>query len=104
MDSLAAVSPATNLILKINAAIVNPLIILMFAFALVSFMWGVRGYITGADNPEVRLKGSQQIMWGVIGMALMIMAFAIEKIVVRTFIGNDPKTFENIDKVLKPIN
>ena len=38
----ATKSPATDLILKINAAIVNPLIILLFAFALVSFLWGER--------------------------------------------------------------
>ncbi len=93
---------ATSLILKINGAIVNPLIILMFAFALVAFLWGVRGYITNADDHEARQKGSEHMMWGIIGMSLMVMAFSIEKIVINTFgFGNDSVTNQAIQQVLK---
>lgn len=95
-------SAATTLILKINAVIVNPLIILMFSFALVGFLWGVRGYITSADDAEARIKGSQHMLWGVIGMGLMVMAFAIQRIVINTFgFGKDDFTNTNIQKVLK---
>lgn len=103
MDFLAAasVSPATTLLLKINSAIVNPLIILMFAFALVGFVWGVRGYITKADDSEVRAKGAQHMLWGIIGMALMIMAFSIIRIMLNTFGLQDSDTKTQIEKVLK---
>lgn len=105
MDSqvaAASLSPATQLILKINDVIVNPLIILMFAFALVAFLWGVRSYVTNADNTEARMKGSQQILWGVLGMGMMITAFAIERIVIQTFgISNDNVTSQNINVILK---
>lgn len=103
MHNLAAVSvEGTKLIQKINATIVNPLVILLFSAALVAFLWGVRGYVTAADNQEVRQKGAQQIMWGVIGMALMIMAFSIVRIVGNTFgFTSDPDTKQTIDSVLK---
>lgn len=105
MDYLAASAVAERLIRNISGVIVNPLIILMFTFALVAFLWGVRAYITGADNPEVRAKGANGILWGIIGMALMFMAFAIIRITLNTFglqSGTEgAKTREDINKVLR---
>jgi hypothetical protein len=97
----AVATPVTEFILKLNNAIVNPIIVVMFACALFVFLWGVRAYITGADNAEVRQKGANQIMWGVIGMAIMLMTFGIIKIVLNTFgISGDPETMEAINQVL----
>ena len=96
-------SAAETLVRNISGVIVNPLIVLMFTFALVAFLWGVREYITGADNPEARAKGTVHIMWGVIGMGIMFMSFSIVRIVLNT-VGvniNDPKTgAREIERVL----
>ncbi|MES2223861.1 MAG: hypothetical protein V4469_02920 [Patescibacteria group bacterium] len=101
-DSLAASAVAETLIRNISGVIVNPLIVLMFTFALVSFLWGVRAYITGADNPEVRSKGANGMLWGIIGMALMFMAFAVVRISINTFgLGQDTDTKNDINKVLR---
>ncbi|MDB5204592.1 MAG: hypothetical protein JWP09_620 [Candidatus Taylorbacteria bacterium] len=103
MNNIAASAAADKLIENISGVIVNPLIVLMFTFALVAFLWGVRAYITGADNPEVRAKGANGILWGIIGMALMFMAFTIVKISINTFgLGQDTQTKEDMKKVLKP--
>ncbi len=87
MDLLAAAGGggAHALILKITATIVNPLIVVMFAFALVGFLWGVQTYITNADDHEARMKGTGHIMWGLIGMFLMIASFTIVHIMLATF-------------------
>lgn len=85
-DLLAATSPAAQkLIENINSTIVNPLVVLLFTLALVAFLWGVRDYVSNADNPEKRAQGAQHILWGIIGMGIMIMAFTIVNIVVKTF-------------------
>ncbi len=103
--SLAAISPAAQqLILNINSTIVNPLVVVIFTFALAAFLWGVRGYVSNADNPEARATGANQILWGIIGMALMLMSFTIVRIVVHTF-GLDKgeggtKTKSEMDNVL----
>jgi hypothetical protein len=76
---------ADTLIKQITGNIVNPLIIVMFAFALVGFLWGVRTYITNADDSEARQKGTGHILWGIIGMFLMIAAFSIVHVVLNTF-------------------
>lgn len=111
MDSLllanANASPITTFIYKLNAVIVNPIIVVMFACALFLFIWGVRGYITGADNEEVRQKGANQIMWGIIGMAIMIMTFSIIRIVLNTFgitAGNTPESQETKEAIEKILN
>lgn len=73
----------------------------MFAFALVGFIWGVFGYVSKADNSEARVKGAQHMLWGIIGMALMIMAFSLIRIMLNTFgLENDTNKTE-IEKVLK---
>ncbi len=100
MTNLAA-SSGTELVQKISGIIVNPLIVVMFTFALVLFLWGVRGYISGADNPEARAKGAQHILWGVIGMAIMFMSFTITRLVLDTFGLQDDQTEEDINNVLK---
>lgn len=98
--SLAATAPAAQkLIENINGLIVNPLIAVMFTFALVAFLWGVRGYIAGADNPEKRAQGAQHMLWGIIGMAIMVMAFTIVRIVIQTF-GVDAETKKEVEAVI----
>lgn len=100
MTNLTA-SAATDLVGKISGVIVNPLIVIMFTFATVLFLWGVRGYISGADNPEARAKGAQHILWGIIGMAIMFMSFTIIRITLDTFGLQDEKTSADINNVLK---
>lgn len=98
-DSLAAASAASKLVEGISREIANPIIVLMFAFALVAFLWGVRGYIEGADNPEKRAIGAQHIMWGVIGMALMLMSFTLIRIMLKTF-GLYDSSSKEVESVL----
>lgn len=85
MQELLAASGATLLVQKIAGLIVNPLIVVMFAFALVGFLWGLRGYIHHADDTEARMKGAQHMIWGLLGMLFMIAAFSIVRIVLNTF-------------------
>lgn len=61
-----------ELISKIQVIILNPLILLMIVIALAVFIWGVIEFITGADNEEKRKKGKQHIIWGIIGLTIMI--------------------------------
>jgi len=79
-----------QLVYKINRVILNPLIILMFAVALVSFLFGVAEFIGNAGSEEKRTKGKQHMIWGVIGMFIMVGVFAIMQIIVNT-IGSDAK-------------
>jgi hypothetical protein len=65
--------------------IVNPTLILLFALAVLYFVWGVIDYIKGDENGGDRTTGSRHIMYGVIGLFIMVSAYAIVQMVGRTF-------------------
>jgi len=75
---------------KVNANIVNPIIYLMMAVALVSFLWGVLQYVGKGDDAESRSTGARHMLWGIIGLFIMFGVFGIIHIVLNTFSINDP--------------
>jgi hypothetical protein len=77
-------SPAGVIIGKIMSNIVIPLFEGLFIFALLIFIWGVVDLIRNADSEDGRRKGEQHILWGVIGIFIMISAYAIVRVIANT--------------------
>lgn len=69
---------------KINKAIINPLIILMFAIAAIYFIYGLFEFIKDADSSDAREKGKQHIIWGLIGMFIMVAVYFIMELILGT--------------------
>ena len=69
---------------KLITVVVNPLVVLLFAVALLYFIWGVYVLYIAKGGEEDRTAGSQHVLYGVIGMAIMIAAFAIIHFTVNT--------------------
>ena len=80
---------AQNFVDKLNQVILFPLITLMMAVALVVFLYGCFEFVAGANDPGKRVQGRQHILWGIIGMLIMISAYAILSIAAGTFPGVD---------------
>jgi len=78
-----------TLIGNISIEILNPLIAVMFAAALVYFFYGVAAYIWNPDNEEARENGRHAMLWGVVGMFIMVSVFGIMKLIISS-IGADP--------------
>ncbi|MCH8050330.1 hypothetical protein IIB51_02955 [Patescibacteria group bacterium] len=78
-------STAQTLVLKINSAIINPLIGLLLAMAFAWFVWGLVQFIWGAQSEEDRAKGKRSMIWGIFGMFVMIAVFGILALLMRTF-------------------
>ena len=74
-----------QIIQKFAQIIVNPSIKIMFAVAFVVFLWGVAEYIKNSSSSESNTKGRDHMVWGLVGMAIMVSAFAIISIVIGTF-------------------
>lgn len=84
----AAGIPAVNtLVNKISDVILKPLVYLMFALASLVFIWGAQGFVGAADDAEARSKGAQQMLWGIVGMIIMLGAAVLVPL-----IGNTAKT------------
>jgi len=74
-----------KLLQNINNQIVTPLIYLLFALALVYFFWGVMVFIRNADAADKRAEGFQHMIWGLIGIFIMISAKGIINLILGTF-------------------
>ena len=75
---------------KINEAILFPLITLLMVVALLVFLWGGFQFVMGANDPSARTTGKQHLLWGVIGMLVMLSAYTILSIAANTFGVNVP--------------
>jgi hypothetical protein len=81
----AASSDAVNSIVsRIVDNIVTPLLELLFFLTLVIFVWGLFGFFKGGEDTEARKKGQQHILWGVVGMFIMVSVYGILRLVAAT--------------------
>lgn len=74
-----------EIIYKINDIIVNPIIILLFAIALLVFLWGVAEFILNMGSEMARSNGRKHMFWGIIGFAIMVSVWVIIGIIKGTF-------------------
>src|SRR5258708_37059191 len=70
-----------SLFATIATNVLNPLIEIFFALALIYFIWGVVVYVRNADNEKERAAGVQHIVWGLVGMLVLMSTFAIGTII-----------------------
>lgn len=65
--------------------IVNPLILLLMGLAAVFFLWGVVQMIMNSGSPEAQEQGKKHMMYGIIGLVIMVGVFGILNILLNTF-------------------
>ncbi len=78
---------AKGLVGKIAEVIINPTITLLFGAAILYFVWGIVQYIRGADQSSERQKGAQHMIWGLIGIFIMVSAVALLKLFTQSIFG-----------------
>jgi hypothetical protein len=83
-DPTAAFSAVVN---PIISNIVNPLIMLMFAVAIIVFVWGVVEMVRHGDDPGAREKGQWHMLAGIIGIVIMVSAWGIVYFIANTISG-----------------
>lgn len=79
-----AEASVTTLMNSIERVVINPLIIFIFACALVLFLFGVAKYLLSPDNEEVHTTSKRHMLWGIVGMFIMVSVFFIMNLVLRT--------------------
>jgi hypothetical protein len=98
-NAIAYADSLDELLFKVNDKILNPLIEFSFIIALVIFLYGVMQFIRGANNKDMRAKGQQHIMWGLVGFLIMFGVFTIINLLTKTLgisgvrINNKEQTF-----------
>jgi hypothetical protein len=62
---------------RISEAILNPLIVIFFAIALIVFFWGIFQFILHNDDEAEREKGKKSMVWGLVGIFVMFAVYGI---------------------------
>ena len=75
----------TQAIGNIMIAVVNPLIALMIGVALVYFLYGVMVFLQSFDDETEKARGKKHMIWGIVGLFIMIGAYEIIQISANTF-------------------
>lgn len=66
-----------GLINRFVTYIINPLIAILFALALAIFLWGIARFIWSADDETSRQQGKNHMIWGLVGMFIMVSVYGI---------------------------
>tara|TARA_B100000745_G_scaffold84125_1_gene52671 strand:- start:261 stop:599 length:339 start_codon:yes stop_codon:yes gene_type:complete len=80
-----AANQAAGFVSTFNSVILYPTIALISAVAFLFFMWGCAEYFINSENDQARQQGVKHITWGLIGLVIMVSAWAILTLVANTF-------------------
>ena len=80
----------TELLRRVSENILNPLLLAMFLVAVAYFVFGLVSFIANAGSEEARSKGKSHMLWSIVGMVIMISAYAILAMVTGSFGINMP--------------
>ena len=69
---------------KVDTMIINPLILFLFALAVVYFLYGVLDFLMNQENEEKKTAGKKHILWGVVGITIMIGVWGILSMILST--------------------
>lgn len=72
---------------KIATNIINPIIGLMFGLAFVAFLYGVLEFIQGGANEKTLETGKRHMIYGILGIVIMIGARGIIELIQRLVIS-----------------
>ena len=70
---------------NVNKMIINPIIIFLFALAVVFFVYGIVEFISNQENEEKKTKGKSHMIWGIVGITIMMSVFMLMNILMSTF-------------------
>jgi uncharacterized membrane protein YidH (DUF202 family) len=71
---------------RIVQYIIDPIIILLVAVSVVVFVWGIIEFVSGAESSDRREAGKSHLIWGIVGLTIIVSTFAIIRVLQSTLI------------------
>jgi len=90
-----AEASVTTLMNSINRVIIGPLIMFLFALAVIYFMYGLFQYLISPDNEEIKKTSKKHMFWGIFGMFIMVAVFIVLSFIKGRISFFAAKTFLN---------
>ncbi|MEM9336547.1 MAG: hypothetical protein AAGA35_01695 [Patescibacteria group bacterium] len=76
---------AFQFVARFNEIILFPIIFLLSTVALFVFLWGGFLFVANANNETAREEGRRRMLWGIIGLLVMVSAYALLSVFAGTF-------------------
>ena len=76
---------ATQLISKFVKLIIDPTILLVFSAGFMWFLWGLMMFIFKLDTGGDHKEGKDHMLWGLVGMLVMVSVYGIIALLDNTF-------------------
>ncbi len=86
---IAYAKTAEEIIGVVVMDVLEPFVAALFAVALIMFLWGVVEFLAASDNETARETGKRHMLWGIIGLVIMVGVNGILWILI-TFVANIP--------------
>ncbi len=84
-------TPTCIIVGKITAALINPALALIFSIGLLVFVYGLAEFIWGlSQETGKKEEGKKHMLYGLIGMFVMVSSIAIIKIIANIVGGSLP--------------
>lgn len=83
--SNAELTSITNIINWASCILVKSIIPFLITLATVAFIWGVIQYFLSPNNEEKRKKGKSFVIWGLIGLFVIISVWGLVGLLSDTF-------------------
>lgn len=80
-----SIKDLTTLVNFGTCILIKSIVPLLFAVALVLFIWGVVQFIQGADNEEKRKTGRDFMIYGIIALFVMVSVWGLVNVLSNTF-------------------
>lgn len=74
---------------KVNDAFINPILGVIFALALVYFLVGLARLIFNAGDEGQAAEGKSHMLWGIIGMTIMVSVYGLLQLIGSFGVGAD---------------
>ena len=71
---------AIQLLNKISKEILQPFVGFLMALAIMLFVFGIVEYMLGAANEDKREEGKRHMIWGIVGLFIMVSVWGIMRI------------------------
>jgi non-ribosomal peptide synthetase component F len=86
--ALSAQTTVTSIIVSFTEAL-GPLVAALTSVAVAVFVWGMVVFVTKSGDDQGRQAGRQRMIWGIIGLFLIVAVWGIVSLL-GTLIGIDP--------------
>ncbi len=79
-----------------SLAVIEQLVLVFAALALIVFLWGMVQFISHADSKERRVLGRQQMLWGIVGLFVVVSVWGFVQLMQGMFDVSPTKTLKRV--------